>query len=570
MHLSLNNFQDTIDPTILRRGRSYYQQHKVERFEEIFSGTYKAHVAGSEDYTVQLTFKNDLIIRYSCDCPYDQGPVCKHIVAVIFCVASGSTKSETDTSRKSKKPKHSPRKKSPTPTANDLLEKLSQDELKEFVHQQVLKNPDFQDKVISAFANKSNSESTAFYKRQIKSLLKTAGDRHGFIDWYAVQRVGRAVFELVDTARTHLKNGNYQSTFFIACAVLEEMTAALQFADDSNADIGDNIDFALELLFGLTSVDLAAEQRQQLFEYTLQSYRKGIFEGWDWHLGMLELAARIFQGDAEAEAIMKLLDQAETIEYRRETAQGIKLTILQKTKGAAAAKKYLEQHLSNPKFRSVAIQNAISKKDFEKAIELAEAGIRQDAKRYPGLADDWVDWLLKIADKQGNSEKVLEYATLLLSVPNRDWRLYYNTLEKHIPPDQWTGFVENLIGDLLNRGGWTNYYLSTQILIKEEWWNQLWDVVSRGYQNQIFGLKSLKSFEKYLKKDHANEMAGFYEEKILQFLEENTGRAIYQKACRYIRWIIKLGAWEKAQQLVEKLRKMYSRRPALLQELDRI
>lgn len=570
MQLSLEDFEQNIDGTILRRGRSYFNKGYVRHLEEIAAGDYEALVTGTDDYTVNLTLENDLITRYSCDCPYDLGPVCKHIVAVIYCLQSRTLKPKAGNSPKKKNTNQSIRRKSQTQTEDDLIDKLSQAELKEFLHRQIQEQPDLRNKVISAFGNQNATESRAFYKRQIKAILKSAGDRHGFIDWRAVQHVGRAVFDFMQNAGTHLENGNYSSAFFIASAVLEEMTAALQFADDSNADIGDNIDLALDLLFELPKKELPQNMRQQLFDYAIQSYRKKIFEGWDWHLGMLELATHVYQNENEARTIIALLDQVDAPQYQQEAAQVIKLKILRETQGKTAVKKFLEQHLSNPNFRSEAIRNAISDKDFKKAIQLAQAGIKQDAQNKPGLADDWYDWLLKIALKQKDTAKVIEYARLLLVVPNRDWNHYYNILNENISPDEWEGFVEKLVSDLLKQASWPEYNLVTEILIRETLWDQLWEMVSQGYNNQIFGLESLKSYEKYIKKDHTDELAGFYEEGIFQFLERNTGRPHYKKACRYIRWIVKLGAWERAQRFVEKLRAAYSNRPALLEELNRL
>lgn len=84
MQIPLNQFEQYIDDTILKRGLSYFKNGYVTEPEEIAPGVYEAIVAGSEDYTVELKIKNGTVTDHDCNCPYDLGPVCKHIVAVLF------------------------------------------------------------------------------------------------------------------------------------------------------------------------------------------------------------------------------------------------------------------------------------------------------------------------------------------------------------------------------------------------------------------------------------------------------------------------------------------------------
>ncbi len=68
---------------IFNRGKRYYKQGKIKNFE-IDGDIVKAKVAGSSSraYNVSLYFEDGELNGISCSCPYDWGPVCKHIVAV--------------------------------------------------------------------------------------------------------------------------------------------------------------------------------------------------------------------------------------------------------------------------------------------------------------------------------------------------------------------------------------------------------------------------------------------------------------------------------------------------------
>jgi uncharacterized Zn finger protein len=84
MRIPLNEFEQLIDENILKRGLAYFNGGAITDFSEISNGEYEAIVSGTEDYTVQLEVENNSIIEHNCDCPYDMGAVCKHVVAVIF------------------------------------------------------------------------------------------------------------------------------------------------------------------------------------------------------------------------------------------------------------------------------------------------------------------------------------------------------------------------------------------------------------------------------------------------------------------------------------------------------
>ena len=70
------------------RGLEYFNQKKVRSCEDNGDGTYEGIVEGSEgrDYRVHLDMTHPR--KSTCDCPLasDKMVICKHIVAVSFCV----------------------------------------------------------------------------------------------------------------------------------------------------------------------------------------------------------------------------------------------------------------------------------------------------------------------------------------------------------------------------------------------------------------------------------------------------------------------------------------------------
>ena len=127
MLIPLNQFEQIIDPTILKRGLSYFKNGNVDEPEELAPGEYEAIVSGSEQYIVRLSLKNNIVTEHDCDCPYDMGPVCKHIVAVIFALLDDTLneekpqKSKRSTKKNSGKPVE--KKQTVSQQIDDILKK---------------------------------------------------------------------------------------------------------------------------------------------------------------------------------------------------------------------------------------------------------------------------------------------------------------------------------------------------------------------------------------------------------------------------------------------------------------
>jgi uncharacterized Zn finger protein len=563
MKIPLSNFEQYIDETILKRGLAYFKKGQVTDVEEISPGCYKAMVEGSEDYIVELTIKNNVITKYECDCPYDIGPVCKHIAAVIFYLQTDvlNMSEQPPLKRKAKTAKQ----KTPAELVNEILVAASADELKQFIRDKTLYNVQLRNSLLASFARYNSTESKEMYSRQVQAILQDAAGRNGYIDWSEVRQAASGVNELLQSAEKNMADENFHSAALICMAVMEQMTKAFEYADDSGGEIGSCIDYAFNILEQMAEAQKEGTVRQLLFGYCLEAYEKNIFRDWDWHTDVLSLAANMVQTDAEAEHLIRLAEMATASSYEQEAAQLIIYNVLLKTSSAAEANTYLLQHINNSRLRHKAIAADVVQKKYEAAIQKAFEGIKHDQKDKPGLTKDWYNWLLKIAQAQKNTDKIIEYARWLLIDNFSHEQDYYAILKKEVPAKEWPRFVENMIKDISVSNRWSSTGLTASIYIKEAWWSKLFELVKQSPELHI-----IEQYESHLAKDYAAEIAGLYAGRLINFMKMNTGRSHYQTACRYIRRIIKLGEKKKAAELVESFRKEYPARRALQEELNMI
>lgn len=572
MEIPLRHFEEYIDEPILKRGLSYFKEGFVHEPAEIRPGDYEAVVEGSEEYTVKLSIRNGVITEHSCDCPYDMGAVCKHVAAVIFYLEQeklGLTQStKKGSSKKAKASSSKPSKrKTIAQQVDDLLGKVTHDELILFVREHAAKNAQFRDLLLASFAQYNPDESKALYAKQAKALIKVARDsgKYGLIDSSGAKYISKEISPMLSLADRYLSQGNHQSAFFICTAIMDELISALLCADDREGVLGNTIYAAYNTLSAIASEEPSEAVREQILKYCFTSFDKRTFAGWDWHIGFLQLAACILDTEGEVEEIFKRINSIpESDEYEINEVQKIKYCILLEKKGTEVAQKYLEQNIGNPSFRAQAIQDALDQKDYEKATALANDGIEQDSG-YPGLIIDWYDWLLKIAESQNDTERIILYARDLLLESLNPKRDYYQILKEIVPPEQWTDFVETIIQEAMERKPYYGVNFAASVFVREEWWSRLLDLVKKECN-----LDQLAKYEKLLAQHFPSELADLYAERIIEYVEDRVGRDYYRTACRYIRRMIKLGARDKADEVISQLRQTHYRKKALMEELDNV
>jgi hypothetical protein len=560
MQIPLNQFEQLIDESILKRGLAYFKGGAITDFSEISNGEYEAIVSGTEDYTVQLEVKNNIIIEHNCDCPYDIGPVCKHLVAVMFHLQQDELELIQSIPNSTKKKKT----KSGSQQVKELLKDISHNELIGFVEENCKKDKKFRNYFLASFGHLSQNQSKEFYQKQIHSILQTAAGRDGWIGWSDMKYVVNTTQPFLNNAQQYLQKQNFENVFFISTALLEEMTKAFQYGDDGNGDLGYFVESAMELLSKLAQEKISEPLKQEIFEYCISVYKQKLFEGWDWHLGLLHLAGHLVRNEGEADIILDCLEATKG-EYEREYAQSYKLELLRKYKTSKEVEEFISKHISNSKIRKQEIEKAFENKSFDRAIVLAKDGIKSDEQSKPGLAKDWYDWLLKIALTQNDTPNIIKYARYRLIENFGGTQDYYQILKNNIEQEKWHLFLEEIIMEVTPKNRWTYTELIRKIYIKEEWWDRLFLMLK-----QNLSLENIQENEQYLAKDYSSELIELYFERITNYVEKYVGRNNYQTACRYLRRMKKLGGNEKVNKLIELFRKQYPQRKALMDELTKV
>lgn len=570
MSILLDEFEHQVDGKILKRGFEYFEQGYVIGVDELSAGYYEVTVEGTEMYTVRLSIDKKVVSTFECDCPYDMGPVCKHIVAALFYMQRNIFgTAELPVKRMSKKQDE----KSVSEQAKGLLDILSHDELRSFVFNTCMTDSEFRQLFVAKHINFLYPESKDLYVKQLQALIITYSDRHGFMDYQQTKRLGGVVSEMIEEAMAGLTQGQVQKSMFTAWAIIEEIADLVNSgADDSDGRIGSCVEEAFSVLDALTELKLTKTQHDELFECLLALFKNDRLKGFGWHFNAIELSIRFLQTDHEKETIKSALKtikpNGKSWDWDYKKAQELMLELIKKTESMEVAMQFVERNLSNSTFRIELIEKALKVKNYQEAERLALDGIALNEKDAPGLVEDWRNYLLMVYQQTGDVKNMVRLARHFLVCSNgrhNPWGYYYELLKSHIPKEEWHNYLCGLIDEIKKEGRWFAYDLISQIYVREAYWNELFTLL----RNNV-DFKRIIAAEQYLAESYSNELAILYRDEILRFLVRNIGRDHYRTACQYIRRIIKLGAHSMATDLVQELKKMYPTRRALLEELGRV
>ena len=276
MQLDLTTFETQIEEAILQRGQKYFKEGNVTNLEELVKNQWYAEVAGSDVYEIEVILSGNKVKRYECSCPYDLGPVCKHVVAVIYSILANKAKSGKGYPSKTKPLKEkTPTKKS---MLQEILDNVSYPDLKAFLLEYALKKNEFGGMLLARFAHQTGLEGKDKYLLIIKNATKAAGNRGRYIQYEQVPGVMKPVKELLQQAKNFFAQKYYTEVVNICQTVIEEISELIQQMDDSAGHGGSAIEQGFNLLLQLSDEPIPLPLQETLFEYALgevdkQKYR---------------------------------------------------------------------------------------------------------------------------------------------------------------------------------------------------------------------------------------------------------------------------------------------------------
>jgi hypothetical protein len=354
-------------------------------------------------------------------------------------------------------------------------------------------------------------------------------------------------------------------------ALLEVFTDLIEKVDDSYGHVSHVIKRALDHLTTLANRELDEVLRTEFLSTCLDYYRRERFEGWDWHEDMLGLAVPLCRSAKESGLVMELLDRQSREEgYAGVQAVRWRYWLLGRIEGEDSAEAFLQAHLGIPEMRMIAIDRAFTKGDLALTRKLATAGLAastKDGHRHMQAA--WHKWLLRIATTEEDSATLCQEARILFFNGDQPMELL-GILKHHTDPKEWPAMVESIYADLSRMDAYQKVPLYLALILftgdNERLMAFLMDPKTRGYIPQdTFHEMATRLYSWW-----PDKVLDAYEGYILPQFERGSTTKDYQRTGQLLIRMKKLGDLDRVADLVGRLRKRFSRRPALLAVLDKV
>ncbi|WP_180316662.1 SWIM zinc finger family protein [Shouchella shacheensis] len=545
------------------RGRDYVRRGHVLSVEALDHLRFRGEVEGSDVYEVyvQLDEEED-VLSAECDCPYDYGLFCKHIAAVLLMLQEdrkeviNTQRSETsrreDTSLKA------------------LLENESKDSLIYLIGLLADEHRKVEQRVrLYVEEDGRGSGELDGYRKIIQTYIEECEDHHGFVRWRDTGKAVKGAELVAEKAEEAVLNKEWTQAVEINLCIMEEMADLIQFADDSSGDIGDVIEESLERLHDIMEKDqLMQEGRMVIFQRLLEGSAQSQFEGWpDWQLALLRFASQLVfteemreKWERQASVLTaKENDGGWTRNYFSEEVAFMRYQQMKNESEDEQARDYVKEHLHLPKFREMAIREALQKAEYDEAICLAEEGEMQGKESgLHGLVNRWKAFRFDAYARSGQIEKQRELGKEFLL--NGDFS-YYDRLKETYSQEQWVAVYKDLL-QRLEQGGRRNA-IYTKILVEEEEYTRLLAYVKE-HPNTI------ETFHPLLKESFPEEVKELFLIHIENQADHSTDRKQYADVCKIIRKLKQIGGQEEARQIVQKLLAKFPRKPAFRDELMKV
>ncbi|MFR9547201.1 MAG: SWIM zinc finger family protein [Rikenellaceae bacterium] len=559
MKIDLTQFEQQIDETILKRGLQYFKQGKVLEVSNEGDGVVVAEVEGSsENYTTYLQIKDDMVVDSRCSCPYDFGPVCKHVVALIFHLKQEELGVEVSKQKDQKIQKTTKRPKDNDPISI-IAETLSRDELLEFVKSVCKENESLRSQFMATYNPIDVITSKSEYNRSLSSEINSL-KRSGFIDYRAAKDLGGAFMDMCATAECRMECGDYISAINAAIATIEQANRASGFTDDSNGCIGDAIYSSMEILKNISEADLDDEARKYLLKYVHKLIERENKSGIGCDIELIEIAINLVGSSSEKRKVRELIEQriADKSEWRKIESKELMAKFITSTDGDAERMNHIINNLDVDSFRDEFVCVLIRSREYNKAIELLQEALNE---KFSKNTSRWQTLLLEIYTAQNNTAKIIETARyFILNGSDFSIKTYYNLLRTNVADEEWAEYINQLYCDVRKSyGDWG------ELAIVDQNWAQYLD-----YLRERCCYYGFEDAHKVLPQEYYPQFVEIYCAKILDAVPQKTGRDHHRDIVRAIRRVNKLGDRAAVDSLVSEMRVKFKNRRTLIEELDKI
>jgi hypothetical protein len=478
--------------------------------------------------------------------------MCKHQIAVLYTI-------QIEDDGKSRRLKVKPDK------VNDVLSRLTLDELRHYIKELTEEDEDSKKHFLSAFATKT-CKTVEDFKGIVEQALRPLKRTHGFVHPQEFFRTMTPIKKLIDNAESCVHNGDFEIGINIYIATLEKLVPALDTIDDSSGILGDMVSQVFLQLKLLREYEPPQSIISGLVKYAIKKSTSANLRGSDFGWEYAEVATELASSQHEDQIrkmIVNLKQEGkgnEFIEwYSAERAATILLHFFFNTKSLKEVEAFIDQNLKFHSIKKIAINKAIRDQKFDRALALIEEGIKEAQQaKHPGTVNELRQLQLEVYLQQHDNANIISTAELLFHNSRFDLRYYY-ILKEHLDKDRWRN-KNTEYKRMLEKA--REFASLAEISKEEDDQEELVRIL--GASNNI-GL--VQEYESDVAKKFRPQLQQIYFSNISASLESRADRSNYRYNARLLKKMLKEYDNSAVVTFTKGLRERYKLRRALLEEL---
>ena len=398
-----------------------------------------------------------------------------------------------------------------------------------------------------------NNQNLIDLKNQIKSSIRRNSDR-GFVPYGGCNQVCYEMMSIMQGAEADFDK---KQAFGIYIMVLLEAVKLISHADTSSGLAGDVIYGCLSEIDKLCQT-AAEENHKHFFDTIIKAAKNKAFKDWaDTGYNLLKSTVYFVRDQKQAQKVYEVFQFLGTMYDREDYPDKLLIIhgIIERLDGKEAADKYLFDNIHVPELRMIAVENALSAKDYSLAEKLCMEALEKNTRGYFNRHDPWAYYLERLYSQTANEKKLTEMVRFILF--HGDTSYYPKLKELYLKQNVWEQKKEPMLQEL-SKALMPHVY--SLLLSEEVEVQKLLEVVN---QHKSYIL----DYGKQLAESFPSDAYRIYEEYIFEEAEEATDRRKYKNVCKIIKNFYQAGATGEAIELIDRLSGMYQRRPAMIEEL---
>jgi hypothetical protein len=556
--MKLQSLKQYVSDTIYQRGKEYYEDDLIENVEHECPDKWSCEIEGSDIYDVEVELNGDEIINWNCDCPYDYGDMCKHVVAFLLYINENRNEHPITIEIS---------EKTTDTTSSELLNNMNEKEMLKFMREYAKKNPEFNRELEKHFL-----KDTGDYKKEVDDCFKIRNrdlsyNRYDYSNEEEV--IANRINELMNKKRIFVKNGQYENAVKTALYAMREIGNCYEEYTDYDGDLAsacyNTAEFLSEIIEGNElDTDLSSYITQELGKML----KNDVYDNYSL-ADIDKLLMMVSLKSSDSQSAIKLLDEAleaEPDSFRTDSLVLSKVELLNDSGKKDEAIQVIMQYLYLPKIRKIRLKGLLDAKLYDKALQLIDEGIKlAEAKDHSGTISDWKDEKLNIYTLTNDTQNIISTAEDLFE-KGRDSMKYYHILKQTVSKEDWSDYLQNT---LLKKEEKRIKSILPQIYIEETNWDKLMEWAEKNCS--LDGFSPISAYNKYLKERYPERMLEFYRYRIIWYAEHKIGRNYYQIVAKIL---TEMQTFPNGKGLVETLladfRQKYAKRPAMMEELRKL